>query len=106
MTASYSPHSASHRMDSSGGCPHASNTVLLAKGAVAEVLLPGDVPAAVLGHEALKEFIGHPDVAKNARHFTALREGRIPDGRPLRTFATVQGMVTADGDDRGGCGHW
>ncbi|RYJ25847.1 putative cytochrome P450 hydroxylase [Streptomyces sp. L-9-10] len=96
MTASYVP----HRMDSSGGCPHASNAALLAKGAAAEVLLPGDVPAAaVLGHEALKEFIGHPDVAKNARHFTALREGRIPDGWPLRTFATVQGMVTSDGDD-------
>ncbi|MFE3143511.1 cytochrome P450 [Streptomyces scopuliridis] len=87
-------------MDSSGGCPHASNAALLAKGAAARVLLPGDVPAAaVLGHEALKEFIGHPDVAKNARHFTALREGRIPDGWPLRTFATVQGMVTSDGDD-------
>ncbi|MCL7380637.1 cytochrome P450 [Streptomyces sp. 35G-GA-8] len=87
-------------MDSSGGCPHAANATLLAKGAAAEVLLPGDVPAAaVLGHEALKEFIGHPDVAKNARHFTALREGRIPDGWPLRTFATVQGMVTSDGDD-------
>ncbi|MFJ9032636.1 cytochrome P450 [Streptomyces sp. NPDC102274] len=87
-------------MDSSGGCPHASNAALLAKGAAAEVLLPGDVPAAaVLGHEALKEFMGHPDVAKNARHFTALREGRIPDGWPLRTFATVQGMVTSDGDD-------
>ncbi|MFC9649930.1 MULTISPECIES: cytochrome P450 [unclassified Streptomyces] len=87
-------------MDSSGACPHASNAALLAKGAAAEVLLPGDVPAAaVLGHEALREFIGHPDVAKNARHFTALREGRIPDGWPLRTFATVQGMVTSDGDD-------
>ncbi|PVE07528.1 cytochrome P450 [Streptomyces scopuliridis RB72] len=96
MTASYAP----HRMDPSGGCPHAANAALLAKGAAAEVLLPGDVPAAVvLGHEALKEFIGHPDVAKNARHFTALREGRIPDGWPLRTFATVQGMVTSDGDD-------
>ncbi|MFF1959020.1 cytochrome P450 [Streptomyces sp. NPDC058220] len=87
-------------MDPAGGCPHAANAALLAKGAVAEVLLPGDVPAAVvLGHEALKEFIGHPDVAKNARHFTALQEGRIPDGWPLKTFATVQGMVTADGDD-------
>ncbi|MFD4815021.1 cytochrome P450, partial [Streptomyces sp. NPDC058418] len=87
-------------MDPTGGCPHAANAALLAKGAVAEVLLPGDVPAAVvLGHEALKEFIGHPDVAKNARHFTALQEGRIPDGWPLKTFATVQGMVTADGDD-------
>jgi cytochrome P450 len=54
---------------------------------------------AVLGHETLKEFLQHPEVAKNARHFTELREGRIPTGRPLLTFATVRGMTTADGDD-------
>ncbi|MFJ4921344.1 cytochrome P450 [Streptomyces sp. NPDC088725] len=92
--------SAPYRMDHTGGCPHAANARLLAQGAVAEVVLPGEVPGmAVLGHEALKEFLGHPDVAKDARHFTALREGRIPDGWPLKTFATVQGMVTADGED-------
>lgn len=91
---------ASHRMDPSGGCPHAANAELLAGGAVAEVVLPGGVPAmAVLGHEALREFIGHPDVAKGAEHFTALRDGRIPDGWPLKTFATVRGMTTADGAD-------
>ncbi|MFE4055497.1 cytochrome P450 [Streptomyces sp. NPDC059096] len=71
---------------------------MLARGAVAEVVLPGDVPAmAVVGHEALKEFMGHPDVAKGAEHFAALQEGRIPVGWPLTTFATVRGMVTADG---------
>ncbi|WP_245703696.1 cytochrome P450 family protein [Streptomyces lushanensis] len=89
-----------HRMDPTGGCPHAANAALLARGAVARVVLPGEVPAmAVLGHEALKEFIGHPDVAKGAEHFTALREGRIPDGWPLKTFATVRSMTTADGAD-------
>lgn len=63
-------------------------------------MLPGDVAGAVvLGHDALKEFLAHPDVAKGAQHFTELAEGRIPDGWPLRTFATVQGMTTADGDD-------
>ncbi|MFF3752889.1 cytochrome P450 [Streptomyces sp. NPDC002018] len=87
-------------MDPLGGCPHASNAALLAQGAVAPVVLPGEVPAmAVLGHEALKEFLGHPDVAKGAEHFTELREGRIPDGWPLKTFATVRGMTTADGTD-------
>ncbi|MFJ7998434.1 cytochrome P450 [Streptomyces sp. NPDC096310] len=71
---------------------------MLARGAVAEVVLPGGVPAmAVVGHEALKEFMGHPDVAKSAEHFAALQEGRIPVGWPLTTFATVRGMVTADG---------
>ncbi|WP_125262880.1 cytochrome P450 family protein [Streptomyces alboflavus] len=87
-------------MDPAGGCPHAHNARLLAEGAVADVVLPGEVPgAAVLGYEALKEFLAHPEVAKGAAHFTALREGAIPDGWPLRTFATVPGMTTADGDD-------
>ncbi|WP_371096484.1 cytochrome P450 family protein [Streptomyces sanglieri] len=89
-----------HRLDPAGGCPHADNAVLLARGSVASVVLPGDVAGTVvLGHDALKEFLAHPDVAKGAQHFTELAEGRIPDGWPLRTFATVQGMTTADGDD-------
>jgi cytochrome P450 len=89
-----------HRMDSAGGCPHAANARLLAQGSVAPVVLPGDVPGmAVVGHEALKRFLTHPDVAKGAEHFTALRDGRIPAGWPLRTFATVPGMTTADGAD-------
>ncbi|MGV9416445.1 cytochrome P450 family protein [Streptomyces sp. NPDC003674] len=89
-----------HRLDPAGGCPHADNARLLARGAVTPVELPGGIAgAAVLGHEALREFLQHPDVAKNARHFTALREGRIAQGWPLLTFATVAGMTTADGDD-------
>ncbi|MGD1222447.1 cytochrome P450 [Streptomyces krungchingensis] len=89
-----------HRLDPAGGCPHADNARLLARGGVTPVVLPGDVEGmAVLGHDALKEFLAHPDVAKGARHFTALREGRITPGWPLMTFATVRGMTTADGDD-------
>ncbi|MGW1182919.1 cytochrome P450 family protein [Streptomyces drozdowiczii] len=89
-----------HRLDPAGGCPHAANARLLARGAVTPVVLPGEVRGmAVLGHDALKEFLAHPDVAKNAQHFTALRDGEIPDGWPLKTFATVQGMTTADGAD-------
>lgn len=89
-----------HRMDPAGGCPHAANARLPARGAVAPVVLPGEVEAmAVLGHDTLREFLTHPDVAKDARHFTALVEGRIPAGWPLATFATVRGMTTADGDD-------
>ncbi|MFE4690314.1 cytochrome P450 [Streptomyces sp. NPDC056749] len=89
-----------HRMDPAGGCPHAANASLLSRGAVTAVVLPGEVEGmAVLGHTALKEFLAHPDVAKDAQHFTALRSGAIPDGWPLRTFATVQGMTTADGAD-------
>ncbi|MFC9595116.1 cytochrome P450 [Streptomyces sp. NPDC056944] len=87
-------------MDPAGGCPHAANARLLAGGAVAPVLLPGEIEGmAVLGHDALRDFLSHPDVAKGPQHFTALTEGRIPDGWPLRTFATVPGMTTADGAD-------
>ncbi|MFG2331664.1 cytochrome P450 [Streptomyces sp. NPDC048604] len=88
-------------MDPAGGCPHAGNARLLAaRGPVVPVVLPGEVAGmAVLGHEALREFLAHPDVAKGARHFTALAEGRVPEGWPLRTFATVQGMTTADDAD-------
>lgn len=89
-----------HRMDPAGGCPHAANARLLARGAVTPVVLPGEVAGmAVLGHDALREFLAHPDVAKNAQHFAALQAGGIPDGWPLKTFATVQGMTTADGAD-------
>ncbi|MEU1529472.1 cytochrome P450 family protein [Streptomyces fagopyri] len=89
-----------HRMDPAGGCPHADNARLLERGAVAAVVLPGEVHGmAVLGHEALRGFLAHPEVAKGAAHFTALREGRIAPGWPLATFATVRGMTTADGDD-------
>ncbi|WP_328718871.1 cytochrome P450 [Streptomyces sp. NBC_00247] len=89
-----------HRLDPAGGCPHAANARLLERSAVAAVILPGEVEGmAVLGHDALKEFLQHPDVAKNAAHFAALQAGEIPDGWPLKTFATVQGMTTADGAD-------
>ncbi|MEU9986884.1 cytochrome P450 [Streptomyces sp. NPDC048045] len=94
------PARAPHRLDPSGGCPHADNALLLARGAVAPVVLPGGIEGmAVLGHEALREFLQHSDVAKDAQHFRALREGRIGAGWPLLTFATVRGMTTADGDD-------
>ncbi|MFC9388727.1 cytochrome P450 family protein [Streptomyces venezuelae] len=91
---------APHRLDPTGPCPHAVNARLLAEGAVTPVLLPGDIDGmAVLGHDALRDFLSHPDVAKGPQHFTALSEGRIPDGWPLRTFATLPGMMTADGAD-------
>ncbi|MGW2278124.1 cytochrome P450 family protein [Streptomyces sp. NPDC001770] len=89
-----------YRLDPAGGCPHAANARLLRRSAVTEVILPGEVEGmAVLGHDALKEFLQHPDVAKNAAHFAALQAGEIADGWPLKTFATVQGMTTADGAD-------
>ncbi|MFD3694855.1 cytochrome P450 [Streptomyces sp. NPDC058646] len=89
-----------HVIDPAGGCPHALNARLRAAGAVADVLLPGRVPGAVvLGHEALKQFLAHPDVAKDPRHCPALHDGSIPRDWPLRVFADAQGMHTADAAD-------
>ena len=89
-----------YRLDPAGGCPHAVNARLRAHGAVAPVTLPGDIAGmVVLGHDALRDFLADPDVAKGPQHFAALAEGRIPEGWPLRTFATVPGMTTADGAD-------
>ncbi|MEV8046132.1 cytochrome P450 [Streptomyces griseoluteus] len=95
-----SPSEVPHRLNPAGGCPHADNARLLALGAVAPVELPGGIEGmAVLGHDALRDFLQHPDVAKDVRHFKALHEGRIAPGWPLLTFATVRGMTTADGVD-------
>ncbi len=88
-------------IDPAGGCPHALNARLRAQhGDVAEVVLPGGVPGAVvLGHDALKEFLAHPGAAKDDRHFSALHDGTVPRDWPLRVFANAQGMHTADGED-------
>jgi 2-hydroxy-5-methyl-1-naphthoate 7-hydroxylase len=93
-------HGTAYRMSPTGGCPHADNARLLAASTVTPVVLPGEVRGtAILGHDALREFLTHPDVAKDARYFTALHDGQIAEGWPLLTFATVPGMTTADGDD-------
>ncbi|MDX2292832.1 MULTISPECIES: cytochrome P450 family protein [Streptomyces] len=100
VAADRAPAPEPYRLDPAGGCPHAANARLLAQGAVAPVVLPGDIDGmVVLGHDALRDFLAHPDVAKGPQQFTALAEGRISEGWPLRTFATVPGMMTADGAD-------
>ncbi|MEU5030115.1 cytochrome P450 family protein [Streptomyces milbemycinicus] len=96
------PHAAPapHRLDPTGAGQHAVNARLRERAAAVPVLLPGDVTAyAITRHEELKDFTTHPQVAKDARHFAALRDGEIPPGWPLATFATVRGMTTADGAD-------
>lgn len=87
-------------LDPRGADPHPVNERLRERGAAVPVVLPGGVDGFVVtGHEELREFLGNPEVAKNACHFAALRRGEIPEGWPLRTFATVPGMTTADGAD-------
>ncbi|WP_314177147.1 cytochrome P450 family protein [Streptomyces winkii] len=91
---------APHRLDPRGTAQHSVNERLRARGPAVPVVLPGEVDAvAVTGHAELRDFLTHPQVAKNACHFAALQEGRLPEGWPLTVFATVEGMTTADGDD-------
>ncbi|SEE47786.1 Cytochrome P450 [Streptomyces sp. 2112.3] len=91
---------APHPLAPGGAGRAAADALLRAAGAVVPVLLPGEVPAvAVTRHEALREVLAHPEVAKDACHFAALHDGTVPPGWPLTTFATVDGMITADGAD-------
>ncbi|MFH8347946.1 cytochrome P450 [Streptomyces sp. NPDC018045] len=94
------PGPAPYPLDPAGAGQHEVAGRLRARGAATPVLLPGGLLGyAVTRHHALRDFLTHPEVAKNACHFAALREGRIPPGWPLATFATVDGMTTADGAD-------
>jgi hypothetical protein len=80
-------------MDPSGGCPHAGKARLLAQGAVARVVLPGEIEGmAVLAHDALKEFLAHPDVAFT--RFPAL-ELAVPEQELARHAGFVGNSVRA-----------
>lgn len=87
-----------HRLDPAGGSPHEANARWLAEGATARVLMPGDVPGAmVLGHAALKEFLCSPEVSKSPANFAELQRGHVPDGWPLSGIALGRSMLNADG---------
>lgn len=89
-----------HRLDPLGGSPHETNARWLADGATARVLMPGNVPGAlVLGHAALKEFLCRTDVSKDLAHFAEYQQGRVPAGWPLSNFTMVRNMLTADGGE-------
>ncbi|MFB1048271.1 cytochrome P450 family protein [Streptomyces chrestomyceticus] len=92
--------SAPYPLDPTGAGLRETAQELQARGPAVPVVLPGGVLGhAVTRHHALRDFLVHPEVAKDACHFAALREGRIPPGWQLTTFATVDGMTTADGAD-------
>jgi 2-hydroxy-5-methyl-1-naphthoate 7-hydroxylase len=89
-----------HRLDPLGGSPHETNARWLSEGATAEVLMPGDVPGAlVLGHAALKEFLSSVHVSKDPANFTEYQRGRVPAGWPLSTFSMARNMLNADGTE-------
>ncbi|WP_329134590.1 cytochrome P450 [Streptomyces sp. NBC_01476] len=89
-----------HTMDPSGAAVHADADALREAAAACPVMLPDGVPGMVVSrYQELRDFLADPKVAKNARHFAAYQEGRIPAQWQLNAFALVEGMTTADGDD-------
>lgn len=89
-----------HAMDPTGAAIQAEAAALRETAAACPVLLPDGVPGMIVSrHKELRDFLADPKVAKNARHFTAHREGRLPAQWQLNAFALVSGMTTADGDD-------
>ncbi|WP_443057069.1 cytochrome P450 family protein [Streptomyces sp. NBC_00669] len=86
-------------MDASGASVRADAAILRERAAACPVMLPDGVPGMIVSrYRELRDFLADPEVAKNARHFAALQEGRIPDQWQLNAFALVNGMTTADGD--------
>jgi len=89
-----------HAMDPTGAAIQADAAALRENAAACPVLLPDGVPGMIVSrHKELRDFLADPEVAKNARHFTAHQEGRVPAQWQLNAFALVSGMTTADGDD-------
>jgi cytochrome P450 len=87
-------------MDPTGAAVQAEATALRDAGAACPVMLPGGVPGMIIArHRELRDFLADPKIAKNARHFAALHEGKVPAQWQLNAFALVDGMTTADGDD-------
>lgn len=89
-----------HSMDPSGAAVQADAAALRESAAACPVMLPGGVPGMIVSrYRELRDFLADPKVAKNARHFTAYQRGQVPEQWQLNTFALVNGMTTADGDD-------
>jgi 2-hydroxy-5-methyl-1-naphthoate 7-hydroxylase len=87
-------------MDPTGAAVHADAAALRERAAACPVTLPGGVPGMIISrYRELRDFLADPKIAKNARHFAAYQEGRIPAQWQLNAFALVSGMITADGDD-------
>lgn len=92
--------SEAHPMDPTGATLHADAAALREAGAACPVTLPDGVPAMIVSrYQQLRDFLADPKVAKNAAHFAALQQGRVPEQWQLNAFALVNGMTTADGDD-------
>jgi cytochrome P450 len=87
-------------MDASGADVHGEAAALRETAAACPVSLPGGVDAVIVSrYRELRDLLTDPRVAKNARHFAAYQQGRVPEQWQLNAFALVDGMTTADGED-------
>ncbi|MGW4794391.1 cytochrome P450 family protein [Nonomuraea sp. NPDC004297] len=71
-------------------------------GPVVPVRLPGGVPAwLVTGYDAITGVLAGDDVlySKDARHFTALHDGRVPADWPMRHVIEGEHLLIKDGAD-------
>ncbi|MGW4412166.1 cytochrome P450 family protein [Nonomuraea sp. NPDC004702] len=85
-------------LDQYGADHHGEAARLRAAGPVVRVLLPDDIPAwAITRHDLLYSVLTNPDISKDWRTWTCVRNGDIPDDWPLTGMLKVTNMVTADG---------
>ncbi|GAA1614092.1 cytochrome P450 [Nonomuraea maheshkhaliensis] len=85
-------------LDPTGADHHEEAARLRAAGPVVPVLLPGNVPAwTITRHDLLLDVLNSPDVSKDWRTWTCVRNGVIPDDWSLTGMLKVTNMVTADG---------
>lgn len=88
------------RLDVTAADLHGEVRRLRAMGDAVRVALPGDVPAWVITrHGTLQDLLSDPRIAKDAKHWAALRDGTVPEGWPMIDFVMNPGMTTADGSE-------
>ncbi|MEV0457615.1 cytochrome P450 family protein [Catellatospora methionotrophica] len=88
-------------IDRTGRDIHQENSRLRALGPIARVELPGGMPAwSVTGYEAVRQALADPRLSKDARrHWTAFAAGAVGPDFPLLSWALMDNLATAHGED-------